>query len=97
MSMAGLQPASRPLCLFSPTPVVAVITHTPPGKKNMSETAAVPPSVAFPWWEEGREGCQQCNGLAEASYFYTTAQPHCPVLQAASACMYGNLDEHQSF
>ena len=95
--MAGLQPVSRSPCLFSsPAPLVAVIAPTPPGKKNLLETAAIPPSAASPQWEEGREGCQQRNGLAEASYFYTTAQPHSPVLQAATACTYRNLDEHQS-
>ena len=73
-----------------------MIAPTPSGKKNMLETAAVPPSAASPQWEEGREGCQQCNGLAEASYFYMTVQPCSPVLEAASACTYRNLDEHKS-
>lgn len=94
--MAGLQPVSRSPCLLSPTPLVDVIAPTPPGKKNMSETAAIPPSAGSPQWEEGREGCQQHNSLAEASYFYTTVQPCTPVLQAATACMYRKLDEHQS-
>lgn len=65
---AGLQPVSRSPCPFHPAPLVAVIAPTPPGKKNMSETAAIPPSAASPQWEEGREGCQQCNGLAEAIF-----------------------------
>lgn len=90
---AGLQPVSRVSCLFSPPPLVAGIAPTPPGKENMLETAAIPPSAASPQWEEGRKGCQQCNGLAETSYFYTTVQPCSPVWQAATACTYANLDE----
>lgn len=94
VATAGLQPLSRSPCLVRPAPLVAGIAPTLPGKENMLEPAAIPPSAASPQWEEGREGCQQCNGLAEASYFYTTAQPCSPVLQAATACTYGNLDEH---
>lgn len=61
-------------CLPSPTPLVVVMASTPPGTESMLETAAIPPSAAFPQWEDGRNSCQQGNGSADASYFYTRAQ-----------------------